>query len=285
MTIKRFIPLLFATFSRCYPQLSTEPPFSIEIDNSSLTTLGASTVSRNVAPYDGNQTSYYLGYREADFAKPFAKFWNPYVEGISEEVQKGLSASPHAAELTFSAYDAADYLTRPGYLQLENGWSLRSDGSLMIAIRTEMGNVTGEMYDWWFSWHLVDSSRYKLWAPIAHRYAWRSPETLVTNASAPTSSRYIGTYSFIDEYIGNNAGQLTVHFIDPATELGFNTSSYASTGIETIVTGRLDSTGHTTNVTGHSYLMHQIRQSRRGGYSRFIGALQCRDEASGKLST
>lgn len=120
------------------------------------------------------------------------------------------------------------------------------------------------MYDWWFSWHLVDPSRYKLWFPLAHRYAWRLPETLVTNASAPTSSRYIGTHSFIDEYIGNSAAKLTVNFIDPAVELGFNTSSYASAGIETIVAGRLNSGSHTANVTGHSYLMHQIRRKPDG---------------------
>lgn len=100
MAIKRCVPFLFATISRCSAQLATASPFATEIDYSSVTTLGAAAVSKNVASYDGNQTNYYLGYREADFAKPFAKFWNTSVEGLSDETQKGLSASPHAAELS-----------------------------------------------------------------------------------------------------------------------------------------------------------------------------------------
>lgn len=40
----------------------------------------------------------------------------------------------------FSPYEAKDYLTRPGYLQLENGWSVAEDGTLMIAILTDIGN-------------------------------------------------------------------------------------------------------------------------------------------------
>lgn len=100
MTMKRSIPFLFAAFSHYSAQLATASPFATETDYSSLTTLGAATVSKNVASYDGNQTSYYLGYREADFAKPFSKFWNTSVAGMSDEAQKGLSASPHAAELS-----------------------------------------------------------------------------------------------------------------------------------------------------------------------------------------
>lgn len=43
----------------------------------------------------------------------------------------------------------------------------------MIAIRSELPEVTGEAYDWWFSWHLVETSRSKLWNPVAHQYVYR----------------------------------------------------------------------------------------------------------------
>ncbi|EOD51825.1 uncharacterized protein B0J15DRAFT_456797 [Neofusicoccum parvum] len=187
---------------------------------------------------------------------------------MSDATQKGLSASPHASELAFSPYEAKDYLTRPGYLQLENGWSVAEDGTLMIAILTDIGNVTGEMYDWWFGWHLVESARYKLWHPQAHRYAWRTPNTLAwtaTNAST-LPSRYISSHSFIDEYIGNSASKLTVNFVAPsdASALAFDESTFADRGIETVVVGRLHSGAHTTNVTGHSYLAHQVRRTADG---------------------
>lgn len=57
-----------------------------------------------------------------------------------------------------------------------------------------------------------------------------------SNKSLP--QRYIGSYSFIIEYIGNDASKLTVNFVDPAS-VGFNTSAFDSQGIETIVVGKI----------------------------------------------
>ncbi|VUC29448.1 unnamed protein product [Clonostachys rosea] len=121
--------------------------------------------------------------------------------------------------------------------------------------------VTGDMYDWWFGWHLVDPQRYKLWHPLAHQYAWRYPSVADwRNKTLP--ERYIGSYSFIDEFIGNFATKLTVNFVDPAS-IGFDTNAFASQGIETIVVGHITNE-HVTNVTGNSYLMHQIRRKNDG---------------------
>ncbi|KAF5601343.1 phloretin hydrolase [Fusarium pseudocircinatum] len=76
------------------------------------------------------------------------------------------------------------------------------------------------------------------------------------------AERNIGSYSWIDEFIGNFATKLTVNFVDPVS-LGFNTNTYESQGIETIVTAHFTS-GYTNNVTGNSYLMHQIRRKNDG---------------------
>ena len=101
--------------------------------------------------------------------------------------------------------------------------------------------VNGEMYDWWFGWHLVESARYKLWNPVAHQYAWRYPNTLDwTNKTY--AERYINTASFIDEYIGNDASKLTVAFIDPS-KLGFDKSNWDAAGIETVVAAHIVSGG------------------------------------------
>lgn len=154
----------------------------------------------------------------------------------------------------YPASEAHKWLVQPGYLEVENGY-VSDNGSYMITIRTDMGSgedhyylmpdmdrlliltVTGEMYDWWFGWHLVDSSRYKLWNPVAHQYAWRTPEKMDW-ANKTHAERYINAYSFIDEYIGAKSSKLTVQFVDPS-ELNIDKSKWAEQGIETMVVGNL----------------------------------------------
>lgn len=55
--------------------------------------------SVNQESYDSNEKNYYLGYQEADFKKPFSKYYNPTTPAINDEVQKGLSASPWASSI------------------------------------------------------------------------------------------------------------------------------------------------------------------------------------------
>ena len=56
-------------------------------------------IVKNKEAYEPNEGNYYLGYRDADLRKEHAKYWNPLVAAVSDEVQKGLSASPWASAL------------------------------------------------------------------------------------------------------------------------------------------------------------------------------------------
>ncbi|KAK8150736.1 hypothetical protein G3M48_009626 [Beauveria asiatica] len=207
------------------------------------------TVSKNFESLNNDTSSYYLGYREQDFAQPYAKYWNPVVAPLTEELISGLTSSPMAEALAFSAHQASDYLTRPGYLSLENGYTIDRNGTVIIAALSEVPEVTGDAYDWWFGWHTVQTARYKLWNPVAHQYAYR---------------RYIGMTSFIDEYVGNDAAQLSIQFLKPES-LGFNVTAWPSQGIETIVAGRVKIGGFTTtDFDNVSYLMRQVRRRPDG---------------------
>ncbi|KAK6838804.1 hypothetical protein RU639_000655 [Aspergillus parasiticus] len=233
---------------------STATPTTLEENN---------FISQDFESLNNDTSSYYLGYREEDFAKPYAKYWNPVVAPLTKELISGLMSSPWANALTFSAHEAFDYFTRPGYLSLENGFSIDEDGTVMIAVRSEIREVTGDAYDWWFGWHSVETARYKLWNPVAHQYTYRVPVTEDwTNATL--KQRYIGTTSFIDEYVGNDASQLSIQFVDPAS-VGFNTTAWPELGIETIVVGKIRIGGFTTtDFDDVSYLMHQVRRMPNG---------------------
>lgn len=129
---------------------------------------------------------------------------------------------------------------------MENGYAISSNGTLMIAVRSEIPQgkrhkvclfllprripdpvvqhvVTGEQYDWWFGWHSVETARYKLWSPIAHQYSYRTPDS-IDWANRTYAERYIGATSYIDEYVGNDAAKLSIQFVEPGS-MGFNTSA------------------------------------------------------------
>lgn len=65
-------------------------------------------------------------------------------------------------------FDEKNDLLKPGYLAKENGYCFLTDGSCYVAVLTRMPGVTGDMLDWWFSWHAQESLRYKIWYPGAH---------------------------------------------------------------------------------------------------------------------
>ncbi|KAJ5306987.1 hypothetical protein N7508_006002 [Penicillium antarcticum] len=220
-------------------------------------------ISKNIDAYVPDSTAYYLGYSNADYKKPFAKYFDFNVDPISDEVQKGIVSSPWGSGLGYEASEGHDYLLRPGYLPVENGYLKTPQGAWMVACRTDMGQVTGEAYDWWFAWHSVESARYKLWYPTAHQYSWRHPEA-VDIANKSFAERYYNTFSFIDEYIGGDHAKVTVAFIDPA-ELGIDKSKWPALGIETMIVARVGIGAHITEgFDGVSHLIHQIRRKADG---------------------
>lgn len=119
--------------------------------------MAGQKLSKNIDPYEADPTSYYLGYRDADLKKPFAKYFDFQVGPISNEVEKGIVSSPWAtglgknthltsqpiwyinAYIGYEASEAHDYLLRPGYLPVENGYLKTPQGAWMVACRTDMG--------------------------------------------------------------------------------------------------------------------------------------------------
>ncbi|KAI8274614.1 hypothetical protein K4K60_009522 [Colletotrichum sp. SAR11_57] len=226
-------------------------------------TSGGDYVSTDMSSLESNTEQYYLGFREVDFEKPYAKYYNPVVSPISDALVNGLAGSPWPSAFTYSAQDAAKYLEQPGYLNLENGYAIGSNGTLMIAVRSEIPQVTGEQYDWWFGWHSVETARYKLWNPIAHQYSYRTPDS-VDWANRTYAERYIGATSYIDEYVGNDAAKLSIQFIEPES-IGFNTSAWPELGIETVVVGKLFIGDYSLEEFDQtSYLMHMVRRMPNG---------------------
>lgn len=61
--------------------------------------MAGGKISKNIDTYVSDPTAYYLGYSDADYKKPFSKYFDFHVDPISDEVQKGIVSSPWGSGL------------------------------------------------------------------------------------------------------------------------------------------------------------------------------------------
>lgn len=226
-----------------------------------------SNADRAPLPNSYKNGARYLGYREADRRRPFAHHFRPTAAPIQAHVRDMLSAGRQPAHYGFELAEAADMLSRPGYLAMETGWLRTDNGTLLVAALTDMPGVTAAMWDWWFGWHSNEPARYKLWHPGAHQFAAiaenRSQQTTLTDRQ-----RYQNNTSFVDEYVGATYSRLAIRFIEPG-KVGFSdpdgtTTICAAVGLNAfpIISG---------------WIVHQVRPTDHGVEMRsrfFLGHTQ-----------
>lgn len=150
----------------------------------------------------------------------------------------------------------ADRLLDSGYHSMENGYARLDDGILYLSALTPMPGVTGDMIDWWFAWHSLDSSYYNTWHPVDHLGAkWRHPVTW----SDDWPAIYLSNISEVDEYIGPELHRLAIDFRPPEEYL--DTSRFQEAGIATAICARTYLRDSNLAV-GH--LIHLIRNTDDG---------------------
>jgi DAPG hydrolase PhiG domain len=200
----------------------------------------------------------YLGYREADLAKPYAKFFLPDSLPMQPHVPPALWEGMAPSEYGYDIDDAPRLMSRPGYRKLETGWTTMDSGIVVVACLTDMPGVTAEMWDWWFAWHSCESARYKLWHPDAHQYS-AVGESRQQDRTLTDRQRYVGNVSFVDEYVGGQLTPLAIRFFDPS-RLGFEESPGG-----TVIAARV---GAGTAPVAFGWIVHQVRPTGDGAEMR-----------------
>ncbi|MEU1545479.1 hypothetical protein [Nocardia sp. NPDC005745] len=199
----------------------------------------------------------YRGYSPQDWAKPYARFMAPRTIPAPAQVVSVFDGPPTPASVIPKFSALTSDLAVSGYSPVETGYGQTEEGLAWTAVRTEMADVSAEMWDWWFGWHSVESARYKLWHPDAHLYSGvssdRSAETLSDRA------KYIGTTSYVDEYVGAKLQQLAISFLDPVAH-GFQVPAG-----HTVILGRVGSSIAPVDL---GWLAHQVRPIPGGAEMR-----------------
>ena len=201
---------------------------------------------------------HYLGMRPGDLdGKPYAKYWQPEMAPLPPAVAAAVVHGAEAGALGFPM-DEADRLLEPGYLPLENGWTRLRDGTIFVAVRTEMPRATGAMFEWWMGWHTMEHQRYKLWHPRAHvangTAAMRGDDPALSDRE-----KYRTTHR-VSEYVGDRYERITITFFDPARYFRDPKRGDAH-GTTALVCGRV-ALQRAPLAIGH--LIHQIRELPEG---------------------
>lgn len=206
--------------------------------------------------------SVYLGMAPGDLdGKPYARYWAPAMEPMQPQVQQAVLHGAYASELGF-AISEVDQLAEPGYLSLENGWTVLPDGRVFVAVLTHMPRVTGAMFEWWMGWHYMENQRYKLWHPQAHQKNG-TREMLGDAPDLSDRQKYMTTH-YVTEYVGARSERITITFFEP-DQLFSRPEGFAEQGITATVCGRVGARG--LPVTA-GYLVHQIRTVEGGSEMR-----------------
>lgn len=206
-------------------------------------------------PANYTREDRYLGYREADQAKPYAQFFRAAVAAVQPQAVEAVAAGRRPGELGYGIDQAATRLSRPGYDPVETGWFETPDKRLLVSVLTDMPGVRAEMWDWWFGWHGTESARYKLWHPTAHVFTAVADDRS-SSRELTDRQRYTDNVSFVDEYLGHEFNRLAIRFFDPR-KLGFDESAPGST----VIAAR---GGLSTAPVAVSWLVHQLRPTDAG---------------------
>jgi hypothetical protein len=205
---------------------------------------------------------HYLGMREGDLeGKPYARYWNPVMQPLQEQVAAAILHGPEALELGFTI-DDADLLVEPGYLPLENGTTRLASGEIFVAVLTEMPGVTGAMFEWWMGWHYMEHQRYKLWHPRAH-IANGTAEMRGDDPDLSDREKYMTTHR-VTEYVGDSRTAITISFSDPG-ECFSRTADFADNGITATVYAKVGLQRAPITI---ARLVHQIREVEGGSEMR-----------------
>ena len=146
-----------------------------------------------------------------------------------------------------------------------------SDGTYLVAVRTDMPDVKADMVRWWFKEFLQTSEQYKLWHPKDHIWMnWenKKPKTI------------IGASHLVHEYIGNDLNKLRINFIDPSEFFGYDPND-----INTFVL--CAKVGYLLETLNIAKMCHIIRDTKKGSEMRtrfWLGHVEERDRKNNLIS-
>lgn len=150
-------------------------------------------------------------------------------------------------------------LSHPGYLNSENGYHRLADGSVYVAVHTDMPGVTIEMIDWWFWWHAAEDVRYQIWYPEMHFAIEADFNGHYYNESMTYRERLHLSQHWVTEDVGTGREQILIDFMSPK-DFGFSQNRIVPS-LETIICARV---GSLERKVWGTEMCHHVRRTADG---------------------
>ncbi len=199
---------------------------------------------------------------EEEKAMPEASYYSTDFVTIPDEIMDAVAQGPADPDAAL-AFDDVNELTLPGYLELENGYTLLDDGTAYVAARTDFpSGITSDTIHWWFWWHALKDIRYKIWCPGDHYAIGVNDLDSYLDESVAMEKRYLQNQHYPVEDVGSGVMNLSIRFVSPAA-FGFNTATFKRRGIEAVVCGIVGFRFGNTTIE-HTYMCHIFRKKGDG---------------------
>jgi hypothetical protein len=163
--------------------------------------------------------------------KPYAKYFYKELAQIPEDDLAKVNAGPVDPARVTAIVKRSD-LMKPGYLDVETGYTLMPDGSGFAATLVKMPGVTPEMLDWWFNWHPLEGLRYALWCPVAHTdISVKVPARHMDSSGVPLRERNYGSKHYpVEGFNVKGAERVRIEFFSPQ-DFGLDMGMFKEPGI------------------------------------------------------
>lgn len=148
-------------------------------------------------------------------------------------------------------------MTEPGYSNFEDGYTRLDDGTLYVACRTDLGEVTGDMFDWWFA-NVDDTTRYRWWHPVDHIVGNWDPTFYAVQSKDRKKGHYVGHVHIVEEKVNKVKQRLHIKFMDPSRF--FDVNNFPQQGITACLVARIHAYDFPFGYVAAGYLVHMVRK-------------------------
>lgn len=151
---------------------------------------------------------------------------------------------------------------------LENGYVRASDGSWYIACKVDLGEITGEMFDWWFR-ACENTERFRWWHPKNHKSAEWDLQLFATPLCDRSAGSYVNHINTTHIIVDGQDKLITLDFDRPSKY--FDVKKFSSDNITACVCSRIHLSDSLVGWIGIGHLVYIVRKLPGGG-----NVLQCR---------
>lgn len=203
----------------------------------------------------------------ADKARTYVKYYEENIYAGEQEKYDQISEKPLDNLKALLIDDRNDLFTE-GDLPGEFGWWQLEDGTAMIANKTYMPGVTGEMFDWWFAWHPIDRLRYACWDNEDHYDVYLDDPAKALDMSLTMRERHWDSIHNVWEDIGTgNIDLLRIHFRNPA-DMGYDADKIDTEACNALICANVKILGNDQNPDIPVVMTHFLRPCEGGSVLR-----------------